>query len=158
MNTNFQKVLEFNKSFGVNYSSEPNREIFQNKDDLNYRFNLVKEEFEELKEACDNEDFVETVDALADILYVVYGFFGAIGVDADKAFDIVHKSNMSKLCSSEDEAKKTVQSYLDDPQKRYTTPTYRLSNDKKNFIVYNKETSKILKNVNYFPTEFSSVI
>ena len=60
----------------------------------------AKEEFTELQDAIDQNDFVEVVDALSDMLYVIHGFGRFIGVDLDKAFDIVHTSNMSK--SSED--------------------------------------------------------
>ena len=37
-------------------------------------------------------------------MYVVLGMGRAIGIDLDKAFDIVHKSNMSKLCNTEEDA------------------------------------------------------
>ena len=37
------------------------------------RYNLIKEELEELKAALDNKDFLELADALTDILYVTYG-------------------------------------------------------------------------------------
>ena len=70
---------------------------------------MITEEYNELLEAVENHDYVETVDALADIMYVVLGMGRAIGVDLQKAFDIVHDSNMSKLCVSEEEAKQTVE-------------------------------------------------
>ena len=54
---------------------------------------------------------VETIDALADILYVVYGAGASFGIDLDKAFDIVHRSNMSKLCQTEEDAIETVRIY-----------------------------------------------
>ena len=39
----------------------------------------------------------EVADALTDILYVAYGAGHAFGIDLDKCFDEVQKSNMSKL-------------------------------------------------------------
>ena len=76
--------------------------------------------------------------------------------DADKAFELVHKSNMTKLCVSEQEAKDTVKSYESDD--RYDSPAYRLSDDGKHYVVYNKSTSKILKSINYNPVKFDSIL
>ena len=42
-------------------------------------------------------DLKETIDALTDILYVTYGAGHAFGIDLDKCFHEVQKSNMSKL-------------------------------------------------------------
>jgi predicted HAD superfamily Cof-like phosphohydrolase len=99
--SNFDKVLEFNKAFGVTTNTTSQYNLFDTDTKLvNYRKELILEEVDELKDAIEKKDFVETIDALTDILYVVYGAFSAFGVNADKAFDIVQKSNMSKLCSS----------------------------------------------------------
>lgn len=51
------------------------------------------------------------LDALSDILYVTYGAGSSLGLDLDKAFSLVHESNMSKLCKSPEEAEKTVEWY-----------------------------------------------
>ena len=61
------------------------------------RLALIKEELGELKEAMLENDIVETADAIADILYVVYGAAVAFGIDIDEVFQEVHSSNMSKL-------------------------------------------------------------
>ena len=61
------------------------------------RYDLIKEELEELKVAMENKDLLEVVDALTDILYVTYGAGHAFGIDLDKCFDEVQNSNMSKL-------------------------------------------------------------
>tara|TARA_B100001173_G_C15947973_1_gene530052 strand:- start:385 stop:726 length:342 start_codon:yes stop_codon:yes gene_type:complete len=61
------------------------------------RYNLIKEELEELKEAMENMDLLEVADALTDILYVTYGAGHAFGIDLDKCFEEVQNSNMSKL-------------------------------------------------------------
>ena len=61
------------------------------------RFNLIKEELEELKIAMNTKNLVEVADALTDILYVTYGAGHAFGIDLDKCFDEVQQSNMSKL-------------------------------------------------------------
>ena len=66
----------------------------------NLRYNLIKEELEELKEAMNKKDIIEVADALTDILYVTYGAGHAFGIDLDKCFDEVQNSNMSKLDDS----------------------------------------------------------
>ena len=61
------------------------------------RLDLIKEEFDELKDAIDKKDLLEVADALTDILYVTYGAGHAFGIDLDKCFEEVQNSNMSKL-------------------------------------------------------------
>ena len=61
------------------------------------RYDLIKEELVELKEALENKDLLEVADALTDILYVTYGAGHAFGIDLDKCFEEVQNSNMSKL-------------------------------------------------------------
>ena len=61
------------------------------------RYDLIKEELEELKDAIDKRDIKEVADALTDILYVTYGAGHAFGIDLDKCFEEVQSSNMSKL-------------------------------------------------------------
>ena len=61
------------------------------------RFNLIKEELEELRIAIDTKNLVEVADALTDILYVTYGAGHAFGINLDRCFDEVQQSNMSKL-------------------------------------------------------------
>jgi len=61
------------------------------------RYDLIKEELDEFKDALDNKDLLEVADALTDILYVTYGAGHAFGIDLDKCFDEVQNSNMSKL-------------------------------------------------------------
>ena len=155
MTTNFEDIGEFNESFGVKEFKTPQLDIIKkDKNLIKYRLSLITEEYKELLEAVEQNDFVETVDALSDILYVVYGMGRAIGVDLDKAFKLVHKSNMSKLCKNEDEAKKTVEWYknqYNEGKQPYDSPNYRKSPNGKYWVVYNESTSKILKSINYKP-------
>tara|TARA_B100000963_G_scaffold347175_1_gene353192 strand:+ start:2294 stop:2635 length:342 start_codon:yes stop_codon:yes gene_type:complete len=64
---------------------------------IDLRLSLIKEELAELEEAIEKKDIKEVADALTDILYVTYGAGHAFGIDLDKCFDEVQKSNMSKL-------------------------------------------------------------
>lgn len=94
MNNNYDKVKQFMQTFGQNVSntpSWPSLEVQQ------LRYDLIAEELREFKEAMDNEDLVEVADALTDLLYVVYGAGASFGIDINKCFEEVHRSNMSKL-------------------------------------------------------------
>lgn len=64
---------------------------------MNLRLELIREEWQELQDAYEEQDFVEVVDALADLIYVIYGFANGIGIDLDKVLEEVHRSNMTKL-------------------------------------------------------------
>ena len=157
-NTNFDKVLEFNKAFGVKTNFLPKKDIFDtDPKTVEYRLSLILEEVQELKDAIEQKDFTETIDAIADIMYVVLGASAAFGIDADKAFEIVHESNMSKLCKTEEDAIKTVELYKSEVPQRYDSPCYRLSDDNKHFVIYNQSTMKILKNYKYTPANFETL-
>jgi predicted HAD superfamily Cof-like phosphohydrolase len=92
--TNFKKVKNFMETFGQDVKNKPSFST----DKINkLRYDLIKEELDELKVALDNKDFLEVADALTDILYVTYGAGHAFGIDLDKCFQEVQSSNMSKL-------------------------------------------------------------
>ena len=92
--TNFEKVGLFMKTFGQELKT--NSGLSSEKIN-SLRLSLIYEELEELKKAISDNDIVEVADALTDILYVTYGAGHAFGVNLDKCFDEVQKSNMSKL-------------------------------------------------------------
>ena len=92
--SNFRKVGTFMKTFGQEVKTKPS---FSTEKINKLRIDLIKEELEELTEAMNNKDLLEVADALTDILYVTYGAGHAFGIDLDKCFDEVQKSNMSKL-------------------------------------------------------------
>ena len=92
--TNFQKVKKFMQTFGQEVKLKPS---FSTEKINDLRYNLVKEELEELKQAIVNKDLLEVADALTDILYVTYGAGHAFGIDLDSCFEEVQNSNMSKL-------------------------------------------------------------
>jgi len=92
--TNFKKVKFFMETFGQEVKNQPS---FSTNKINKLRYDLIKEELEELKVALDNKDLLEVADALTDILYVTYGAGHAFGIDLDKCFKEVQNSNMSKL-------------------------------------------------------------
>jgi predicted HAD superfamily Cof-like phosphohydrolase len=218
--SNFHKVHTFNTVAGIYTQDTPDPKVFKDTKLIDLRLSLIIEEVKELKEAVDNKNFTEVIDALADILYVVYGMGSSLGIslinvhsykiskvfppvfpeesdlmilysyynflndatsnqdfsnislnlmnmintvyiismkcniDINRAFDIVHQSNMSKFPSTEEEAKKTVEWYLN-YEKKYDSPNYRKKNEY--YVVYNETTGKILKSIKYVPANFDSL-
>ncbi len=92
--TNFEKVKTFMETFGQEVKSKPS---FSSEKINDLRYNLIKEELDELKQAIDRKDLLEVADALTDILYVTYGAGHAFGINLDDCFNEVQNSNMSKL-------------------------------------------------------------
>ena len=92
--TNFENVKKFMQTFGQEVRTEAS---FPSDKIINLRLDLIREELSELKEAIEKKDIKEVADALTDILYVTYGAGHSFGVDLDKCFDEVQRSNMSKL-------------------------------------------------------------
>ena len=92
--SNFNKVKTFMKTYGQDVKEKA---LFPEDIIVQLRVDLIEEELNELKEAIKNNDIVEVADALTDILYVTYGAGHSFGVDLDKCFDEVQRSNMSKL-------------------------------------------------------------
>ena len=92
--TNFEKVKEFMVVFGQEVQEYPN---LPPEEVVDLRLDLINEEVGELCEAVEYNDMIEIADALTDILYVTYGMGAALGIDLDKCFEEVQRSNMSKL-------------------------------------------------------------
>jgi len=92
--SNFDDVKTFMQTFGqeVKIKAEfPEEKI------VKLRYHLIKEELNELQNAIKTKNLKEIADALTDILYVTYGAGHAYGIDLDKCFSEVQRSNMSKL-------------------------------------------------------------
>ena len=159
--TNYQKVVEFNKTFGHPVFDKPRHDIWDDQKLVKLRVDLIREEFDELQKAVVDKDMVETADALADILYVVYGMMAVIGIDGDVAMGLVHESNMSKICQTEQEAKETVEWYrkeFNENRQPYDSPAYRQSDDGNRWVVFNESSGKILKSIKYFPVDLSVML
>ncbi len=92
--SNFESVKKFMETFGQEIKEKAS---FPNDKITSLRYDLIKEELYELKEAIDKKDIKEVADALTDILYVTYGAGHAFGINLDKCFEEVQNSNMSKL-------------------------------------------------------------
>ena len=94
--TNFKSVKKFMETFGQEIKEKA---CFPDDKIVSLRYDLIKEELDELKEAVDKKDIKEVADAITDILYVTDGAWHAFGIDLDRCFEEVQNSNMSKLGS-----------------------------------------------------------
>ena len=92
--SNFERVRKFMETFGQEVKKKAE---FPNDKITTLRYDLIKEELEELQVAMERKDIKEVADALTDILYVTYGAGHAFGINLDKCFEEVQSSNVSKL-------------------------------------------------------------
>ena len=92
--SNFEDVKTFMKTFGQIIRTKPQ---FPDEETMQLRYDLIKEELNELEQAMKTKNLKEVADALTDILYVTYGAGYAYGINLDKCFKEVQRANMSKL-------------------------------------------------------------
>lgn len=92
--SNFEMVAEFMMAGEQEVRTKPQ---WPDTETVWLRRDLIKEELDELSEALFDRDIVAVADALTDILYVTYGAGHAFGIDLDKCFAEVQRSNMSKF-------------------------------------------------------------
>ena len=86
-------VREFHERFGAPVNSSP---TWMGEHVHRLRVALIDEELAEFRNAGETHDLVEIADALADLLYVVYGAGVTYGIDLEPIFTEIHRSNMSK--------------------------------------------------------------
>ena len=139
------EVEEFNSTFGKPNNYEP---IIPERKEWMFVYDFIQEELAEYKEACENGDIVEVLDALCDITYVSLGNGTMLHGLKDKiwpAYQEVQASNLSKACSSEDEAQATVEKRS---KEQGEACHYEKVGDK--YVVYRSRDRKVMKNINYF--------
>ena len=129
--SNFTEVKTFMETFGQMVRTKPQ---FPNEKTMQLRYDLIKEELNELELAMKTKNLKEIADALTDILYVTYGAGYAYGVDLDKCFKEVQRANMSKL----GEDGKPI---YNDKGKVMKGPNY-LEPNLKQFVEWKKERDK----------------
>ena len=94
--SNFEDVKTFMETFGQIVRTKPQ---FPDEETMQLRYDLIKEELNELEQAMKTKNLKEIADALTDILYVTYGAGYAYGINLDKCFKEVQRANMSKLAN-----------------------------------------------------------
>lgn len=142
-----QKLREFHEKFEMDIRDTPYTELFDNERLVNLRMKLIEEEFKELQQAVKDRDIVEVLDAILDLHYVLSGFSVSAGLPEDIGFELVHQSNMSKLCDTEEDAQESVEWYKE--TRPEFQPAYRRTKDGSKWLVYDELTGKVLKNKYY---------
>ena len=139
------EVEDFN-----NLMSKPNNytPVIPEKKEWQFVYDFVLEELEEYKEACEKGDIVEILDALCDIAYVSLGNGTMLHGLKDKiwpAYQEVQASNMSKACTTQEEAVRTVEVR----SKEQGEPCHwEQVGDM--YIVYRTRDRKVMKSLTYF--------
>ena len=139
------EVETFNKTMGKPNNYEP---IIPEEKEWMFVYNFILEELEEYKHACETGDIVEVLDALCDIAYVSIGNGAMLHGLKDKlwpAYQEVQASNMSKACTSEEEAQETVR--VRSAEQKEPCHYEQVG---KYYIVYRTRDRKVMKNINYF--------
>lgn len=141
-NTMISRLAVFSK---IEMTTEQIEKIMINVDHSNCSNENMKVVFKDLE-----KHFLELIELCYDVAHYMK-------VDLNKAFDLVHASNMTKFCENEQEAKDTIVWYEINEQK-YKKPSYRLSNDGFHWICYDEENDKILKSIKYTPVDLKSML
>lgn len=145
------QVAEFHKTFNAPILETP---TIPSKERCDLRVALLQEELDELKQAIADQNIVEIADALCDLQYVLSGAvleFG-LGEKFAELFNEVQRSNMSKACTTQEEADATIEFYKNKGQEAYPEK----SGEKIN--VHRKEDNKVLKSINYSPADLASIL
>ena len=144
------EVETFNATFGKPNNYEP---TIPEKKEWQFVYDFILEELEEYRQACENGDIVEVLDALCDITYVSLGNGTMLHGLKDKiwpAYQEVQASNMSKSCSTEKEAMETVTVRSEEQAE----PCHYERVEEK-YVVYRTRDRKVMKSINYFKPDLT---
>ena len=145
------QVAEFHRTFNAPILDTPQ---IPSKERCELRVSILQEELNELQQAIADNDIVEIADALCDLQYVLSGAvleFG-LGEKFVELFNEVQRSNMSKACSTQQEADETIEFYKEKGQDAYS----EVSGDKIN--VHRTSDNKVLKNKYYSPADLKTIL
>jgi hypothetical protein len=138
------EVEEFNAVMGKPNNYNP---VIPAEKEWMFVYNFILEELEEYKHACETGDIVEVLDALCDITYVSLGNGAMLHGLKDKiwpAYQEVQASNLSKACSSEEEAQETVR--VRSQEQKEPCHYEKVGNY---YIVYRTSDRKVMKSCFY---------
>ena len=136
------EVEEFNAVMGKPNNYDP---VIPDEKEWMFVYNFILEELEEYKHACETGNIVEVLDALCDITYVSLGNGAMLHGLKDKvwpAYQEVQASNLSKACTSEEEAQETVR--VRSAEQEEPCHYSKIGNS---YIVYRTRDKKVLMNV-----------
>lgn len=157
MNKTLKQVEDFHDTFSVPVLESPQ---IPDENRCKLRVDLLQEELNELKQAIEDKNIVEIADALCDLQYVLNGAILEFGIkdSFEELFDDVHDSNMSKTCSTEIQAKETVDLYTEKGVETYYELSNNMNADFRTYNVYRKSDDKVLKNKDYRPANLKPIL
>jgi hypothetical protein len=147
------EVEEFNAVMGKPNNYNP---VIPDEKEWMFVYNFILEELEEYKHACETGNIVEVLDALCDITYVSLGNGVMLHGLKDKvwpAYQEVQASNLSKACSSEEDAQETVRVRSEEQGE-----LCHYEKVGKYYIVYRTRDRKVMKNIKYFRPDLSKFL
>lgn len=145
------EVEEFNTVMGKDWQNRSTPTI--NKKDAEFVINFIQEELDELREAVEQENIQEILDAILDITYVGLGNGALVFGLKDKiweAYQEVQASNLSKICTTLGEAEETVKVRSEEQGE----PCH-YEEVGSNYVVYRTSDKKVMKSINYFRPDLS---
>lgn len=155
-----EKVKDWSEAFNLPVNDESVDTI--SPEEFNLDFRLVEEEFKELDMEYQTSKAVKSVninnisDHIGDTIWVLTRMAMRLGIDVDEIISEIYRSNMSKLCRSQEEAFKTVKAYKEGkhPDKPGEVIHCHWFKEDNYYIVRRDSDNKILKNINYKPVNF----
>jgi len=145
------EVEEFNVVMGKDWQNRSTPTI--DKKDAEFVINFIQEELDELREAVEQENIQEILDAILDITYVGLGNGAMVFGLKDKiweAYQEVQASNLSKICTTLEEAEETVK-----VRSEQQGEPCHYEEVGENYVVYRTSDKKVMKSVNYFRPDLS---
>jgi predicted HAD superfamily Cof-like phosphohydrolase len=134
-NTIFENYI--NNVRGIRYHTDILQKLTQN---------ILEQSYNDI-----NELILDYNNILDEISVRVFEIANKLNIDIGYYFRLVHESNMTKVCKTEEIAKNTVEWYKIN-ENRYKQPVYkRVECDGEYYVVYDGETKKILKSIEYQP-------
>lgn len=176
---NLNPIKMFDSMYGSynDFYNNVKNKIYNN-DDISSKehYELLLKSISELKYCLlESKNMIDLYCVLVKTIITTYKFGFSLRIDIDKVFNVVHSSNMSKLCNSEEEAAATVVHYINKYEfhknhyneycekygveseqaknvySPYDSPYYYKSGNY--YLVKNKSTGKALKSINYTPVK-----
>lgn len=145
------EVEEFNVVMGKDWQNRSTPTI--DKKDAEFVINFIQEELDELREAVEQENIQEILDAILDITYVGLGNGALVFGLKDKiweAYQEVQASNLSKICTTLEEAEETVK-----VRSEQQGEPCHYEEVGSNYVVYRTSDKKVMKSINYFRPDLS---
>lgn len=175
----FKTVREWHKAFNITDGTVEMKEEYS-KDELSLALKIIREEFLELERAIIGHnptldadvdytsfvkknmlptiDLTEVADAIVDTIWTSAGLADRLGLEGERLFESVAKSNYSKLTTNELVAEESA--HILRTEKGVETEVIRVTDlskpegEQQHFYVVNAETRKILKCLEFHEPEF----